>query len=203
MKNELPSVALTTRFPALCEHHGSHRLAVKLVAVGRRSGVPGLPGSEDWTAWDADEIRAAIEYLQRVVRSLVVAILALVVLADGRVALVVGNSTYNRAGRPRYPCTRTVAACNEIAWKPSGGIVVEQRTRAFRVGAGTTRSSSVNPMVHSTNWMLGARPAGGCSAPTQLLVDRAQQIGMVSVHDRLHNGGDITEYYEVKHGQGD
>ena len=51
----------------------------------------------------------------RVVRSLVVAILALVVLAA-----------------PRYPCTRTVAACNGIAWKPSGGIVVEQRTRAFR-----------------------------------------------------------------------
>ena len=64
MEKELPSVAVTTRFLALCEHYGSQRLAVKLVAVGRRSGVPGLPESDDWTAWDADEIRAAVEYQQ-------------------------------------------------------------------------------------------------------------------------------------------
>ena len=43
----------------------------------------------------------------------------------------------------------------------------------------------------------------GAHGFTQLLMDRAQQIGLVSVHDRLHNGGDITECYEVKHGQGD
>ena len=59
--NELPSVALTTRFLALCEHHGSQQL----VAVGRSTGVPGLPAGNDWTAWDREEMRAAIEYLEQ------------------------------------------------------------------------------------------------------------------------------------------
>ena len=63
--NELPSVALTTRFLALCEHHGSQQLVVRLVAVGRSSGVPGLPAGNDWTAWDREEMRAAIEYLEQ------------------------------------------------------------------------------------------------------------------------------------------
>ena len=63
--DELPSVALTQRFLALCEHHGSQHLAVKLVAVGRSTGVPGLPQSEDWTTWDARQMRAAVEYLER------------------------------------------------------------------------------------------------------------------------------------------
>ena len=53
--NELPSVALTQRFLALCEHYGSQRLTVRLVAVGRSTGVPGLPAGDDWTAWDAEE----------------------------------------------------------------------------------------------------------------------------------------------------
>jgi len=64
-KGELPSVALTQRFLAQCEHHGSQRLAVRLVAVGRSTGVSGLPVSDDWTAWDAQEMRAAVEYLER------------------------------------------------------------------------------------------------------------------------------------------
>ena len=38
--NELPSVALTRRFLAECEHHGSQRLAVRLIAVGRSTGDP-------------------------------------------------------------------------------------------------------------------------------------------------------------------
>ena len=63
--NELPSVALTQRFLAQCQHHGSQRLAVRLVAVGRGTGVPGLPPGDDWTAWDAEEMRAAVEYLER------------------------------------------------------------------------------------------------------------------------------------------
>lgn len=63
--DELPSVALTQRFLALCEHHGSQRLAVKLVAVGRSIGVSGLPASDDWTAWDAAETRAAVDYLEQ------------------------------------------------------------------------------------------------------------------------------------------
>ena len=63
--NELPSVALTQRFLALCEHHGSQRLAVRLVAVGRATGVPGLPPGDDWTAWDTYEMRAVVEYLEQ------------------------------------------------------------------------------------------------------------------------------------------
>ena len=41
--SELPSVALTRRFLARCEHHGSQNLVAKLVAVGRATGVPGPP----------------------------------------------------------------------------------------------------------------------------------------------------------------
>ena len=63
--NELPSVALTQRFLALCQYYGSQRLAVRLVAVGRSTGVSGLPAGDDWTAWDAEEMRAAVEYLEQ------------------------------------------------------------------------------------------------------------------------------------------
>ena len=63
--NELPSVALTTRFLALCQRYGSERLAVRVVAAGRSAGAPGLPQSDDSTAWTAAEMRAAVEHLQR------------------------------------------------------------------------------------------------------------------------------------------
>ena len=63
--NELPSVALTRRFLAECQHYGSERLATGVVAVGRSTGVPGLPANADWTTWDAHEMRAAVEYLER------------------------------------------------------------------------------------------------------------------------------------------
>ena len=63
--NELPSVALTQQFLLLCEQYGSQRLAVRIVAVGRDTGVTGLPTSNDWTSWDAREMRAAVEYLRR------------------------------------------------------------------------------------------------------------------------------------------
>ncbi len=62
--NELPSVALTERFLRLCQDYGSQRLVVKMVAVGRDTGVAGLPASDDWTTWDAHEMRAAVEYLR-------------------------------------------------------------------------------------------------------------------------------------------
>ena len=62
--NELPSVALTTKFLKLCRQHGSEQLAVRIVAAGRSTGLPGLPQSNDWTAWNADEMRAAVEHLQ-------------------------------------------------------------------------------------------------------------------------------------------
>jgi hypothetical protein len=63
--NELPSVVLTTKFLALCEQYGAERLAVKIVIAGRSAGVPGLPEDDDWTAWNAGEMRAAVEHLRR------------------------------------------------------------------------------------------------------------------------------------------
>ena len=62
--NELPSVTLTTKFLVLCQQYGSERLAVRIVAAGRSAGMSGLPQSDDWTAWNADEMRAAVEHLQ-------------------------------------------------------------------------------------------------------------------------------------------
>ena len=63
--HELSSVALMTRVLALCQEHGSERLAVRIVRASRSSGVPGLPQSDDWTAWDAGQMRAAVDYLER------------------------------------------------------------------------------------------------------------------------------------------
>ena len=62
--NELPSVALTTKFLELCQKHGSEEFAVRIVAAGRSTGVPGLPQSNDWTAWKTDQMRAAVAHLQ-------------------------------------------------------------------------------------------------------------------------------------------
>ena len=63
--NELPSVALTTKFLDLCKQYGSERLAVRIIAAGRSAGLSGLPDNDDSTAWNADEMRAAVEHLQR------------------------------------------------------------------------------------------------------------------------------------------
>ena len=63
--NELPSVALTKRFLAVCQAYGSERLALRVMASGRNAGVGSLPGTNDWTAWDADQMRVAVEYLER------------------------------------------------------------------------------------------------------------------------------------------
>ena len=63
--NELPSVALTVKFLALCQQYGAERLAVGIVVSGCSAGVPGLPEDHDWTVWNADEMRAAVEHLQR------------------------------------------------------------------------------------------------------------------------------------------
>ena len=52
------------RFLALCDKYGSQHLAVKLVASGRNTGVPGLPETDDWKAWDTDQMRAAVEHLE-------------------------------------------------------------------------------------------------------------------------------------------
>ena len=63
--HDLPSVALTKRFLAVCHDYGSERLAVRVVASGRNAGAAGLPDTDDWTAWDADQMRAAVDYLER------------------------------------------------------------------------------------------------------------------------------------------
>ena len=55
-EDDLPSVALTTKFLALCRQYGSEHLAVGIVGAGRGTGVPGLPRSNHWTAWNADRI---------------------------------------------------------------------------------------------------------------------------------------------------
>ena len=63
--NELPSVAMTARFLALCDHYGAQRLAIHIVACGRSAGVPGLPEHDQWAEWNAGEMRAAVDYLER------------------------------------------------------------------------------------------------------------------------------------------
>ncbi len=55
---------MTVRFLSLCERYGSQRAAVGAVAGGRASGVSGLPRNDDWTAWNAGEMTAAVKYLQ-------------------------------------------------------------------------------------------------------------------------------------------
>ena len=52
------------RFLVLCDHYSSQHRAVKLVASGRNTGVPGLPETDDWKAWDADQMQAATEHLE-------------------------------------------------------------------------------------------------------------------------------------------
>ena len=62
---ELPSVALTRRFLALCQDYGSERVVVRMVGTGRSTGAWRLPESDSWTAWDAEQMRAAVEYVKR------------------------------------------------------------------------------------------------------------------------------------------
>ena len=64
MEDELPSVSQTMRFLALCDHYGSQRAVLGLVAAGRKVGVSGLSAHDDWPVWDADEMQAAVKYLE-------------------------------------------------------------------------------------------------------------------------------------------
>ena len=64
LTNDLPSVAMTARFLALCDAYGSQQLAIHIVAAGRNTGVGGLPATNDWSEWKAGEMRAAVEYLE-------------------------------------------------------------------------------------------------------------------------------------------
>ena len=42
-----------------------YRCADRVVAVGRSTGVEGLPASDDWNTWDAGEMQAAVDHLRR------------------------------------------------------------------------------------------------------------------------------------------
>ncbi len=64
MDDALPSVGMTIRFLALCEQYGSQQNAVAIIVAGRRAGVSGLSSENDWGAWNAGELRAAVKYLQ-------------------------------------------------------------------------------------------------------------------------------------------
>ncbi len=61
----LPSVETTMLFLALCERYGSEASAVAAVVRGRRARVAGLPCRNDWPAWNAAEMRAAVDYLEQ------------------------------------------------------------------------------------------------------------------------------------------
>lgn len=65
MTNELPSVAMTDRFLALCKHYGAQRLTIRIVAAGRNAGVDGLPQHDEWAEWNSREMRAAVDYLEQ------------------------------------------------------------------------------------------------------------------------------------------
>ena len=60
----LPSVEMTMRFLVLCDRYGSEEAAVAAIVRGRRTSVPELPVRDDWPAWNAAEMRAAVEFLQ-------------------------------------------------------------------------------------------------------------------------------------------
>ena len=49
----------------MCRECGDERLAVRIAAAGRSTGESGLPQSDDWRSWNAKEMRAAIDYLER------------------------------------------------------------------------------------------------------------------------------------------
>ena len=65
LNDTLPSVETTMLFLTLCERYGSEESAVAAVVRGRRAGVPGLPHRDEWPAWNAAEMRAAVDYLKR------------------------------------------------------------------------------------------------------------------------------------------
>ena len=33
--------------------------------MGRRAGISGVPAGDDWTAWDAEQMQAAVDYLEQ------------------------------------------------------------------------------------------------------------------------------------------
>lgn len=63
--NELPSVVDMQRYLLMCKRHGSESLALRLIAIGRKNGIGGLPENDDWRAWDAEQVRKAVDFLEQ------------------------------------------------------------------------------------------------------------------------------------------
>ncbi len=68
MDDALPSVGMTIRFLAVCNRYGSRRVAVAIVADGRRQGLRELPDGNDWVTWNWAELGAAVDYLEKRLR---------------------------------------------------------------------------------------------------------------------------------------
>ena len=104
--NELPTVALTQRFLAQCQYHGSQRLAVRLVTVGRSTGVPGLPPGDDWTAWARATLSCSP--MRAASRSTTPGLLA--------PAVTPGWRSLGTRGPPLFASTRSLPRCAAKAW---------------------------------------------------------------------------------------
>ena len=55
----------TMAFLQLCDAIGSQRAALDLIDAGRQTGATGLPKHDDWPAWTAAGMNAAVRYLKR------------------------------------------------------------------------------------------------------------------------------------------
>ena len=56
----------TMAFLKLCDAIGSQRAALDLIDAGRQAGATtGLPAHNDWPAWTAPGMNAAVAYLKR------------------------------------------------------------------------------------------------------------------------------------------
>ena len=63
--SNVPPPRLTLAFLHWCDILGSQKAATDRVAIGREAGVLGLPAQGDWSEWEADEMSAAVVYLDR------------------------------------------------------------------------------------------------------------------------------------------
>ena len=52
-------------FLKLCDAIGSQREALHMIYVGRKYGAKGLPSHDDWPAWTAPSMNAAVDFLKR------------------------------------------------------------------------------------------------------------------------------------------
>ena len=62
--NPHPSMKSTMEFLKLCDAIGSQKAALDLIDAGRQTGATGLPTHNDWPAWTAPGMNAAVAYLK-------------------------------------------------------------------------------------------------------------------------------------------